>query len=101
MTINVAANAVSHIAIRQSPTAQTQRDAATWLIAALSPDERYAWGVCDLGLGFVETGGVDMVELRGLRGRLGLPVERDRWFTPSMTIGDYQSEGARLGRLTV
>lgn len=74
---------------------------ATWLIAALSPDERSAWGVCDLGLGFVETGEVDMVELRGLRGRLGLPVERDRWFMPSMTVGAYQSEGARLGRLTV
>ena len=71
----------------------------TWLIAALSPDGRTGWGACDLGLGFVEIGDVDMAELASVRGRLGLPVERDRWFTPSATVGDYQRDGARRGRL--
>lgn len=74
---------------------------ATWLIAALSPDERIAWGVVDLGLGFIEVGEVDMAELKAARGRLGLPVERDRWFTPSMTVGEHQREGVLQGRLVV
>jgi hypothetical protein len=73
---------------------------ATWLIAALSPDERTAWGVCDLGLGFVEIGGLDMAELRAVHGRLGLPVERDRWFTPSKTLNGYRLQGASAGGLT-
>ncbi|RYG18450.1 MAG: DUF2958 domain-containing protein [Caulobacteraceae bacterium] len=73
---------------------------ATWLIAALSPDERTAWGVCDLGLGFVEIGELDMAELRAVRGRLGLPIERDRWFTPSATLNGYQAKGAAAGRLS-
>lgn len=72
---------------------------ATWLIAALSPDEQTAWGVCDLGLGFVEIGEIDMGELRALRGRLGLPVERDRWFTAGATINAYRTEGVAAGRI--
>ena len=77
----------------------TPDGAATWLIAALSPDERTAWGVCDLGLGFVEIGELDMAELRAVRGRLGLPVERDRWFKPDRTIGQFQSAGSLVGRI--
>jgi hypothetical protein len=73
---------------------------ATWLIAALSPDGRTAWGVCDLGLGFVEIGELDMAELRAVRGRLGLPVERDRWFTPSTTLNGYRIHGVSAGRLS-
>ncbi len=73
---------------------------ATWLIAALSPDGRTAWGVCDLGLGFVEIGELDMAELRAVRGRLGLPIERDRWFTPSTTLHGYRIHGVSTGRLS-
>lgn len=73
---------------------------ATWLIAAISPDGQTAWGVCDLGLGFVDIGDVDMAELGAVRGRLGLPVERDRWFTPSATLNVYQAQGASAGRLS-
>lgn len=72
---------------------------ATWLIAAISPDGRTAWGVCDLGLGFVEIGELDMAELCAVRGRLGLPVERDRWFAPSTTLEGYRAQGASGGRL--
>lgn len=75
--------------------------AATWLIAALSPDGRTGWGVCDLGLGFVEVGEIDMVELSKLRGRLGLPVERDRWCKPNATVSEYQAAGSAVGRLVV
>lgn len=72
---------------------------ATWLIAALSPDQSIAWGVVDLGLSFVETGEIDMLELRALRGRLGLPVERDRWFRPDKSLWGYQRDGQVIGRL--
>lgn len=72
---------------------------ATWLIAAMDPDQRFAFGVCDLGLGFVETGEIDMAELRAIRGRLGLPVERDRWFRPDKSLRSYQRDGQVRGRL--
>ena len=73
---------------------------ATWLLAAMSPDETTAWGVADLGLGFVEMGDVDLAELRQLRGKLGLPVEIDRRFKPDRTLSAYQREGQAAGRLT-
>jgi hypothetical protein len=38
------------------------------------------------GLGFVEIGDVDLTELRQLRGKLGLPVEIDRWFKPDQSL---------------
>lgn len=72
---------------------------ATWLLAAMSPDGTVGWGVADLGLGFVEVGDVDLTELRRLRGRLGLPVEIDRWFKPDRSTRTYQREGEAQGRL--
>lgn len=72
---------------------------ATWLLAALSPDERVAYGVADLGLGFVEAGEIDLQELRALRGRLGLPVERDRWFKADKALSGYLTQGREAGRL--
>lgn len=73
--------------------------AATWLLAALSPDDRIGWAVVDLGLGFVEIGEVDMAELKAARGRLGLPIERDRWFTADRSVDAYRVAGAAAGRL--
>lgn len=72
---------------------------ATWLVAAVDPSQRIAFGVCDLGLGFVEIGEIDMSELRALRGRLGLPVERDRWFRPDKPLSGYRCGGHIIGRL--
>ena len=72
---------------------------ATWLLAAISPDETTAWGVADLGLGFVEMGDVDLAELRQLRGKLGLPVEIDRWFKPDKSLWGYQRDGQLRGSL--
>lgn len=73
---------------------------ATWLLAAMSPNKTLAWGVADLGLGFVEIGEMNLDELRRLRGRLGLPVEIDRWFRPDRSLATYQREGQAAGRLT-
>lgn len=72
---------------------------ATWLIAAVSPDGRLAFGVADLGQGFVEVGDLDLNELAAVRGRLGLPVEIDRWFRADRSLWAYQREGAAKGRL--
>lgn len=71
--------------------------AATWLLSEIDPeDSDIAYGLCDLGLGFVEFGPVRLTEIRTVRGRLGLPVERDEHFTPSMTIREYQKKALAL-----
>ena len=54
---------------------------ATWLLSELDPeDPDRAFGLCDLGLGCPEIGYVSLTELATVRGRLGLPVERDLSF---------------------
>lgn len=68
----------------------------TSLLTELDPDEPdRAFGLCDLGLGFPELGYVSLRELAAVRGKLGLPIERDRYFLPDRTIGAY-TESARL-----
>ena len=52
------------------------------------------FGLCDLGLGFPELGCVSLEELRCLRGKLGLPVERDFSFTADHPMSVY-AEAAR------
>ena len=55
--------------------------ACTWLLTEIDPDAPdIAFGLCDLGMGFPELGTVSLSEIGQLRGRLGLPVERDLWF---------------------
>ena len=57
----------------------------TWLLTELDPsDLDLAFGLCDLGLGYPELGYVSLKELMAVRGHLGLPVERDLDFTPTM-----------------
>lgn len=56
---------------------------ATWWITSYDPDTRIAFGLCDLGHGYPELGSVSMDELEALRfPPFGLPVERDRYFSP-------------------
>lgn len=77
----------------------TPDGAATWLVVAMTQDGRRAYGVADLGLGFVEAGELDLDEIRAVRGHLGLPVERDRWFRADKSAQDYLSEGHLAGFL--
>lgn len=73
---------------------------ATWLLSELYPAEpNVAFGLCDLGLGFPELGDVCLSELEALRGRLGLPVERDRHFRPTKTISAYAAEARQNQRI--
>ena len=68
----------------------TPDGAATWLLTELDPDDHdIAFGLCDLGMGFPELGCVRISELEQLRGRLGLPVERDQHFTADYPLSVY------------
>ncbi len=69
---------------------------ATWLISEMDPeDEDLLFGLCDLGQGAPELGYVRLSELKALRGRLNLPVERDLYFRPKRSVESYASR-ARL-----
>ena len=61
---------------------------ATWLLTELDTDG-LAFGLCDCGLGEPELGYVHLEELDSLRGRMGLPVERDLHFEADRPISEY------------
>ena len=62
----------------------------TWLLTELDPiDPDIAFGLCDLGMQCPELGSVRISELESVRGRLGLPVERDRHFVARHTLSVY------------
>jgi hypothetical protein len=68
----------------------------TWLLTEIDPDDPdIAFGICDLGLGYPELGTVSLTELAALRGKLGLPVERDRHFCARKTLAEYAAEATR------
>lgn len=74
----------------------TPDGAATWLITEMDPyaegDEDLLFGLCDLGMGFPELGYVRLSELTSARGRLGLPIERDKFFVAVHPISVYADE---------
>src|SRR5579862_3074078 len=71
---------------------------ATWLLTEINPDEQdIAFGLCDLGLGSPELGNVSLSEIAAIRGKLGLPVERDLHFTAKKTLSQYADEASCLG----
>lgn len=61
---------------------------ATWLLTELDDDD-VAFGLCDMGMGYPELGYVSLEEIKEIRGRFHLPVERDRWFRPNRTLSAY------------
>lgn len=73
----------------------------TWLLTDLSPeDQDTAFGLCDLGMGFPELGCVSLAEIKELRGKLKLPVERDLGFSAQAPISVY-AEAARSNQQIV
>jgi hypothetical protein len=71
---------------------------ATWLLTELDPgDPDTAFGLCDLGLGCPELGYVSLSELATVRGRLGLPVERDSSFIADKPLSIYANEAHAAG----
>ena len=73
---------------------------ATWLLSELSSDGDTAFGLCDLGVGSPELGYVLLSELQQIRGSAGLPVERDRHFTPERTLLAYSEQARKAQRIT-
>ena len=72
---------------------------ATWLLTELNPDNPdLAFGLCDLGLGSPELGYVSLSEIASIRGRLGLPVERDRFFAPTEPLSVHLQHTWEKGR---
>ena len=71
---------------------------ATWLLTELDPDDPdLAFGLCDLGLGCPELGHVSLGELARLRGRMGLPVERDLHWKATVPLSVYAARARKLG----
>ncbi|WP_171232295.1 DUF2958 domain-containing protein [Ruegeria sp. HKCCA4812] len=72
----------------------------TWLLTELDPEEPdIAFGLCDLGLGCPELGYVSITNLESLRGKLGLPVERDLHFSADKTLCAYADEARAAGHI--
>lgn len=63
--------------------------AGTWYITEADLDSGIAFGYADLGLGpeCSELGYIDLNELRQYKGRFGLGIERDEWFS-GKTLAD-------------
>jgi hypothetical protein len=73
---------------------------ATWLLTEIDPDEAdLAFGLCDLGLGSPELGWVSLAELATVRGRLGLPIERDPHFAATKPLSAYARDARLAGRI--
>ena len=73
-------------------TDEVPKDQVKVIAKFFTPDAQCSWfaveydgedtffGLCDLGMGFPELGYFSLAELQSIRGGLGLPVERDRYF---------------------
>jgi hypothetical protein len=77
-----------------SPDAQ-----CTWLLNEIDEGTDLAFGLCDLGLGCPELGYVSLIELRAVRGKLGLPIERDLHFEADKPISVYADEARSCGHI--
>jgi hypothetical protein len=74
--------------------------ACTWLLTELDPENPdIAFGLCDLGMGHPEVGAMSLSEIANVRGRFGLPVERDRHFRAAKTLAAYANEARGHGRI--
>ena len=75
--------------------------ACTWLLTEIDPDDPdIAFGLCDLGMGYPELGSVSLSALQSVRGRMGLPVERDLHFRAEYTIADYALAALNEAQIT-
>ena len=73
---------------------------ATWLISEVDPDDPdRLFGLCDLGLGCPELGYVSLAGIAAVKGRLGLPVERDLHFVADKPLSAYAEAARSSGRI--
>jgi Protein of unknown function (DUF2958) len=75
--------------------------AATWLITEMMTDEPdILFGLCDLGMGYPELGYVSLSELQSVKGRLGLGIERDLYFSARFPLSVYARAAHVAGSIT-
>lgn len=74
---------------------------ATWLCSELLEDGDTMFCLADLGVGFPELGYVTLTELKEVRGRLWLPVERDLFFVANKTLEQYAELAREPGRIVL
>jgi len=78
----------------------TPDGSATWLLTELDPDDPdIAFGLCDLGMGYPELGSVSLSEIAAVRGRMGLPIERDLHFTADRPLSAYADDARFQGAI--
>jgi hypothetical protein len=70
---------------------------ATWLFAEIGADGDTLFGLCDLGMGMPELGYASLHEIMALRGKFGLPVERDMHFKAKGTMKQYAQLAREAG----
>jgi hypothetical protein len=63
----------------------------TWYLSELDPETNVAFGLCELHE--KELGYVSLDELKEFKGKFGLGIERDKYFTPQ-SLQILQMEGA-------
>lgn len=63
--------------------------AGTWLISEIDEDGDTLFGLCDLGMGCPELGYVSLSELKGIKLRFGLGIERDLHWNGEKTLMEY------------
>jgi hypothetical protein len=72
----------------------------TWLLTEIDEGtDLLAFGLCDLGMGCPELGYVSLMELRAVRGKLGLPIERDLHFEADKPISAFADEARKRGHI--
>ncbi len=75
---------------------------ATWLLSEMDPDDHdRVFGLADLVLGMPELGWASLSELATVRGRFGLPVERDPYFRAEKRLSAYARDAQLVGRIVV
>jgi hypothetical protein len=73
---------------------------ATWLLAALDPnDGDTAWGLIDLGIGMPALGTVKLSHLAGIVGPQQRPVLRDLYFHAARPLSEYVRLAQRDGSI--
>lgn len=65
----------------------------TWYITEYDPEQDLGFGLCDLGE--PEMGYVSIAELRSVRLRFGLTIERDAHWNPNTTLAQVKSGAAQ------
>lgn len=78
----------------------TPDGACTWLLSEIDPeDDDIAFGLCDLARDCPELGSVRLSELTAVRGKLGLPIERDRHASLTQPLTAYTDLAYRHGHI--